>query len=99
MSGVAVIRDVAIILLAIESLVIGLLLILLIIQMRGLAKMLQEEIRPILESARDTATTVRGTTVFINDTLVRPLIKAAGYASAANRVVSVLTGRKRRRGR
>lgn len=99
MSGVALIRDVAIILLAIESLVIGVLLILLIIQMRGLAKMLQEEVRPILESARDTATTVRGTTVFINDTLIRPLIKAVGYASAANRVIKVLARGKRRKGR
>jgi len=99
MSGIALIRDVAIILLAIESLVIGLLLILLIIQMRGLAKMLEEEVQPILESARDTATTVRGTTVFINNTLIRPLIRAAGYASAANRVVGVLTGIKRRKGK
>lgn len=99
MSGIALIRDVAIILLAIESLVIGLLLILLIIQMRGLAKMLEEEVQPILESARDTATTVRGTTVFINNTLIRPLIRAAGYASAANRVVSVLAGIKKRKGK
>jgi hypothetical protein len=99
MSGVVLIRDVAIILLAVESLVIGLLLILLIIQMRGLAKMLQDEVQPILESARDTATTVRGTTVFINDTLIKPIVKAAGYASAANRVMSVLARGKRHRGK
>jgi signal transduction histidine kinase len=99
MSTVAVIRDIAIIILAVESLVIGVLLILLIIQMRSLTVMLQEEIQPILESARDTATTVRGTTVFISDTFVQPLIRAAGYASAANRVMSVLTWRRRRRGR
>lgn len=95
--GLVLIRDIAIIVLALESLIIGVLLILLILQIRGLAIMLQEEIQPILESAKDTATTVRGTTVFINDTFVRPLIKAAGYASAANRVMSVLTWRKRRR--
>lgn len=99
MSTVVVIRDIAIIALAIESLVIGVLLILLIIQMRGLAKMLQEEVQPILESARETASTVRGTTVFVSDTFVKPLINAAGYASAANRVMGVLARRKRRRGR
>ncbi len=99
MPTVVLIRDIAIIVLAFESLVIGVLLILLIIQMRGLAKMLQEEVQPILESARETATTVRGTTAFVSDTFVKPLIKAAGYASAANRVMSVLALRKRRRGR
>lgn len=98
-STVALIRDVAIIVLAFESLVIGVLLILLIIQMRSLAKMLQEEIQPILDSAQETATTVRGTTVFISNTFVKPFIRAAGYASAANRVMRVLTLRKRRRGK
>ncbi len=99
MPTVAVIRDIAIIILAIESLVIGVLLSLLIIQIRGLARMLQEEVQPILESTRETATAVRGTTVFISDTFVKPLIKAAGYASAANRVMGVLARTKRRRDR
>jgi hypothetical protein len=99
MSTVAIIRDIAIIVLAVESLVVGALLIVLILQVRGLARMLQEEVRPILESARETATTVRGTTVFVSDTFVKPLINAVGYASAANRVLSVLTRmRGRRRG-
>ena len=99
MSTVVLIRDIAIIVLAFESLIIGVLLILLILQIRGLARMLQEEVQPILESAKETATTVRGTTVFVSDTFVKPLIKAAGYASAANRVMSVLARRKRRSGR
>ena len=98
MSPIVVIRDIAIIVLALESLIIGALLILLIIQMRGLTVMLREEIQPILESAQETVTTVRGTTVFISDTFVKPLIKAAGYASAANRVMRVLTWRERRGG-
>lgn len=99
MATVVLIRDIAIIVLALESLIIGVLLILLILQMRGLARMLQEEVQPILESAKETATTVRGTTVFVSDTFVKPLIKAAGYASAANRVMNVLARRKGRRGR
>ncbi len=97
MSTVAIIRDIAIIVLAVESLVVGALLIVLILQMRGLTRMLQEEVQPILESARETATTVRGTTVFVSDTFVKPLINAIGYASAANRVLSVLARMKGRR--
>jgi len=99
MSAVMLIRDIAIIVLAVESLVIGVLLILLLFQIRGLARMLQEEVQPILESTKETAATVRGTTVFLSDTFVRPLINAVGYASAANRVMSVLARRKRPRGR
>ena len=99
MSGVALIRDIAIILLAVESLVIGALLIVLALQIRGLTKMLEEEIQPILESTKETATTVRGTTVFLSNTFVKPMINAVGYASAANRVMSVLARGKRRIGR
>jgi Flp pilus assembly protein protease CpaA len=99
MSTVALIRDIAIIVLALESLIIGVLLILLILQIRSLAKMLQEEVQPILESASETATTVRGTTVFISDTFVKPFIRAAGYASAVNRVMRVLARSKRRIGK
>ncbi len=99
MSGVALIRDIAIILLAVESLVIGAILIVLALQIRGLTKMLEEEIQPILESTKETATTVRGTTVFLSNTFVKPMINAVGYASAANRVMSVLARGKRRIGR
>ena len=48
MSGVALIRDIAIILLAVESLVIGVVLIVLALQIRGLTNMLEEEIQTIL---------------------------------------------------
>ena len=99
MSGVALIRDIAIILLAVESLVIGAILIVLALQIRGLTKMLEEEIQPILESTKETATTVRGTTVFLSNTFVKPMINAVGYASAANRVMSVLARGKRRIGK
>jgi hypothetical protein len=99
MSGVVVVRDIAIIVLAVESLAIGALLIVLLLQIRGLAKMLQEEVQPILESTKETASTVRGTTVFLSDTFVKPLINAVGYASAANRVISVLARGRRRRGK
>lgn len=99
MSGVVVVRDIAIIVLAVESLAIGALLIVLLLQIRGLARMLQEEVQPILESTKETASTVRGTTVFLSDTFVKPLINAVGYASAANRVISVLARGRRRRGK
>lgn len=90
------VRDIAIIVLALESLVIGFLLILLAIQVRGLAKMLEEEVKPILDSANKTVSTVRGTTSFVSDTLITPLVGAASFATALSRVIRVLRRRPRR---
>lgn len=91
------VRDIAIIVLAVESLIIGLLLILLAIQMRSLAKMLQEEVKPLLDSANETMGTVRGTTSFISDTLVVPVVNAAGFVSAVGKVVRALRGSRGRK--
>ena len=51
------IRDIVIIFMALESLIIGLTLIVLIIQLAKLTALLQNEIRPILESTNDQLTT------------------------------------------
>jgi len=91
------VRDIAIIVLALESLVIGFLLILLVIQIRGLAKMLEEEVKPILDSASETVSTVRGTTSFVSDTLIAPLVRTASFATALSKVIGVLRRRSKRK--
>ncbi|OGO21180.1 MAG: hypothetical protein A2Z14_12265, partial [Chloroflexi bacterium RBG_16_48_8] len=58
------IRDIVIIFMAVESLLIGLTLILLIVQLARLTALLQNEIKPILDSTNDTVNTLRGTTQF-----------------------------------
>lgn len=98
MSNIAIVRDIAIIALALESLVIGVLLILLMLQIRSLAKLLQEDLEPILDSTKETVSTVRGTTVFLSDHVVTPLIRIASLASGANKVLRVLTRRRRKGG-
>jgi len=87
-------RDVAIIILALESIIIGALLVVLIIQIQALVRLLNEEIRPILDSVNETASTVRGTTTFVSDTVVSPVMRVAGLVSALRRVVDVLTRQK-----
>lgn len=87
MSGIVIVRDVAIIVLALESIIIGLLLIVLIWQVRGLANLLQTEIKPILDSVNETARTVKGTTAFLSDNVASPLIRAASVAAGVNRAV------------
>jgi len=90
------IRDIAIILLALESLVIGVLLALMLAQLRKLVRLLREEIGPLLDTANETAHTVRGTVGLVSETLVQPLIKVRSYTAGARQVVRNLAfiGRK-----
>lgn len=84
------VRDIAIIILAIESLLIGLFLIILIWQIRGLTRFLQDELQPIMDSATETVTTIRGTTVFLSDNVASPLIRVASFAAGVNRLLQTL---------
>ena len=101
----AVIRDISIIVLALVTIVIGLFLVILIFQLQSLIVLLRDEVKPILESANQTASTVRGTTTFVSDSVVKPMIEAASFAAGVGRTIRVLTGsdqkkqrRKRSRG-
>ncbi|MFQ6057947.1 MAG: hypothetical protein ACE5MB_03580 [Anaerolineae bacterium] len=98
MPNIVIVRDIAIIALALESLIIGLLLIVLIWQIRSLARLLEHEVKPILDSVNETASTVKGTTVFLSDNVISPIIRVASLASGVNRAIKVLTRRRRKEG-
>jgi amino acid permease len=90
--GMATVRDIAIIILAIESIVIGALLIFLVIQVQNLIRLLKEESKPILDSANETINTVRGTSTFVSGKMVSPVIGVLSYFAAARRLAQLLTG-------
>lgn len=69
------IRDVFIIFMAFVSLVIGVALVILIVQLSLLINLLQNEIRPIINSTSETVNTVKGTTQFLSQNLTEPVIK------------------------
>jgi hypothetical protein len=83
-------RDLAIIVLAVESIVIGIAMIFLILQVRRLTRLLEEEIRPILKSARRTVGMVQGTTSLVSETLVTPAVKIGQMSAGIRRTVEVL---------
>ena len=89
----AFVRDLAIILLAVESLVIGIVLVVLILEIRNLAKLLREEIKPILDSADETVRTVRGTTVFVSENLVNPVVRLSSFAAGIMQALRILARR------
>ena len=81
----ATIRDIAIIIIAIESIVIAGLLIVLVWQEWRLVKMIQTEIKPILDDAKATTQTARGTATFVSEHVSDPVIRT-------NRTVAKVRG-------
>ena len=93
------IRDVAIIVVAAMSIVAGLLLIVLILEVRSLARLLRQETKPILDSAQKTMGTVQGTAGFVSDNFVAPFIRLASLLAGVQTAVQFLARRPwRRRG-
>lgn len=87
---VARIRDVFIIVMALESLLVGAVLVVLIIQIARLTNLLQNEIKPILESTNETVSTLRGTSQFLSDNLVEPVIKLNEYSAGIQKLVELI---------
>jgi len=83
-------RDVFIILVALESLVVGLALVVLLIQLASLINLLQNEVRPILYATSETVNTLRGTAEFLGETVVEPVIKLNGYLASMRRVLQLM---------
>ncbi|MBE9523987.1 MAG: hypothetical protein IMY76_02740 [Chloroflexi bacterium] len=79
-------RDIFIIFMALESLVIGLVLIILIVQLARLINLLQNEIKPIIASTNETVNTLRGTSRFLSDNMVEPVIKLNEYLAGLQQV-------------
>jgi hypothetical protein len=89
------IRDVFIIVVALESLVIGVALIVLIVQLASLINLLQNEVRPILTATSETVNTLRGTVEFLGENMVEPVIKLNGYLAGMNRVIELMGFKKK----
>ena len=83
----ASVRDVFIIAMALEFLLIGFAMVVLIIQLAVLTNMIQHEIKPILDSTNETVNTLRGTTAFLSENLVGPVVKLNAYMAGFAQVL------------
>jgi hypothetical protein len=88
--SVGKIRDIFIIFMALESLVIGVVLVILITQLAVLINLIQNEIKPILQATNETVNTLKGTTAFVSDHLAEPVIKLNEYLAGIAKLVEVL---------
>ena len=84
------IRDIMIIIMALEFMFLGVALLVLIVQLATLLNLLQNEIIPIVESTNETANTLRGTTVFLSENLTEPVIKLNEYLAGIMRLASLI---------
>ncbi len=84
------IRDIMIIALAIEGLFIGIAIILAIFQITKFIRLLQDDIKPILEQANETLSTVRSTAGMVNENLTGPIMKIAGTLSGTMRFLKMI---------
>lgn len=82
-------RDIAVIILAVESIVIGLVVLFVLLQvwkLIGIAKRQSEKLTAqaseILGTTGDTVRNVKGTTTFVSDRAAKPVIEAVSIISA-----------------
>ncbi len=93
---ILVVRDIFIIALGLMSCLSGVVLILLLIAVTRLINMLEFELKPILMKTNETLGTIRGTTVFMSQNVVRPMTTASSYIAGIRRGVNTLFGNPRR---
>jgi hypothetical protein len=84
------IRDVFIIVVALESLVIGAALVVLVVQLASLINLIQNEVRPILNATSETVNTLRGTVEFLGENVVEPVVKLNGYLAGLRRMLELM---------
>jgi hypothetical protein len=87
---VAQMRDVFIIFLSLLSLLIGLALVILMIQLARLINLLQNEIKPIIESTNETVSNLRGTTEFLSGNIVEPVIRMNEYLAGLTELLAII---------
>ena len=93
--AVAQIRDVFIIFMAIGSIFTGLALVVLLVQLARLINLLQNEVKPILDLTNETVSNLRGTTIFLSDNLVGPVIKMNEHLAGLTQLLQIVGLMKR----
>ena len=90
-------RDLAIVFLAVAAMVMTLLLAAVVVLLWRLIRVIQREIRPVLTNLQQTANTVRGTTEFVSDSFVSPLIRLSSFFSGVGGALKAFAATFRRK--
>jgi membrane protein implicated in regulation of membrane protease activity len=84
------IKNVFIIFLAVEMFIVGIAVVILTVQVATLINLLQNEVRPMLQSTNETINNLRGTTEFLSENLVEPVMQLNEYLASLKRVLELM---------
>jgi hypothetical protein len=82
-------RDILLILLALEFMVVGIALTLLMVQLARISMLVEMEIRPMVRSAEETLRHLSGTIQFLDENLVDPIMKLNGSLAGVQRLLNM----------
>lgn len=92
---VQIVRDVFIIILAFQGILIVVALVVLILQVARLVNLVQSEMMPILRSTQETVDVARGTVEFVGSNLTEPIIRAGGFLAGTRVLLREVGGIRR----
>ncbi len=94
---IRIIRDLVIIFLSLEGMLIIMSLAVLTLQVARLVNLLQTEVKPILENTQETVKTAQRTVGFMSDNLAEPMMRASGFWRGRRSLIGNLFGIRRAR--
>jgi len=92
---IQIVRDIFLIIMGLEFILIILALAVLILQVARLINLLQNEIKPILENTQDTVNSAKGTVDFVSSNVTRPIVRASGFLAGTSVLIRELGGIRR----
>ncbi len=86
-------RDLLVILLAFEFIVIASAMLFMMWQLFQLIVLLRNEILPLIHTTKDTVEQVKHTTTFIGQSVAAPVVSASGFLAGTKAVLDTLRGK------
>ncbi len=92
---IRLIRDLVIIFLGLEGILIILSLAILVLQVAKLVTIVQTEIKPILENTQQTVKTAQATVEFVSANVTGPVVRLSGFLAGASVLIREVFGLRR----
>jgi membrane protein implicated in regulation of membrane protease activity len=94
-TGFQVVRDFLIIILALQGVFVSIAMVVLIVQLSTLVNLLRNEIKPLIDEVKDTASAAKGTAQFVSKNVAEPVIKIAATTAGIRAFLGEVTGIRR----
>jgi hypothetical protein len=92
---IQILRDLFLIVLALQSILICFALVVLIAQVARLINLLQTEFKPILHNTQETIKSAKGTVEFVGSNIADPIVRVSSFAAGVGVVLREVGGLRR----